>query len=441
MDTVLLSRLQFAYTIAFHYIFPQLTIGLGLLLVFMEGMYLRTKNPAYEVMTRFWVKVFGLCFVVGVASGVVMEFQFGTNWATYSRFVGEVFGSPLAAEGIFAFFLESTFLGLLIFGWDKVSPRWHFFSTIMVALGAHMSAVWILVANSWQQTPAGHRIVERGGQFRAEIVDFWAMVFNPSTFDRVTHTVLGTWQAGAFLVLSVGAFYLLKKRHIEFAKSSIKIALVVAAFSSIMQLVTGHQSAQVVGEYQPAKLAAFEGHYSDALEPAPSYIVGWVNEKDHKVYGIKVPGLLSFLVHGNFHEPVKGLLSFPSDERPPVGLVFQSFHLMVMIGMSLILLSMLGVVFWWTGTLFQKKWMLVLFVFSVLCPQIANQAGWISTEVGRQPWVVYGILKTADAVSKTLSFQEVLVSFIMFGIVYLLLFFVFLYLLTEMVLKGPGTSG
>src|SRR3990167_6792697 len=441
MDTVLLSRLQFAYTIAFHYIFPQLTIGLGLLLVFMEGMYLRTKNPAYEVMTRFWVKVFGLCFVVGVASGVVMEFQFGTNWATYSRFDGEVFGSPLAAEGIFAFFLESTFLGLLIFGWDKVSPRWHFFSTIMVALGAHMSAVWILVANSWQQTPAGHRIVERGGQFRAEIVDFWAMVFNPSTFDRVTHTVLGTWQAGAFLVLSVGAFYLLKKRHIEFAKSSIKIALVVAAFSSIMQLVTGHQSAQVVGEYQPAKLAAFEGHYSDALEPAPSYIVGWVNEKDHKVYGIKVPGLLSFLVHGNFHEPVKGLLSFPSDERPPVGLVFQSFHLMVMIGMSLILLSMLGVVFWWTGTLFQKKWMLVLFVFSVLCPQIANQAGWISTEVGRQPWVVYGILKTADAVSKTLSFQEVLVSFIMFGIVYLLLFFVFLYLLTEMVLKGPGTSG
>src|SRR3990167_6808334 len=246
MDTVLLSRLQFAYTIAFHYIFPQLTIGLGLLLVFMEGMYLRTKNPAYEVMTRFWVKVFGLCFVVGVASGVVMEFQFGTNWATYSRFVGDVFGSPLAAEGIFAFFLESTFLGVLIFGWDKVSPRWHFFSTIMVALGAHLSAIWILIANSWQQTPQGHRIVEVGGQLRAEIVDFWAMVLNPSVYERISHTVMGTWQAGAFLILSVAAYYVLKKRHLDFAKSSIKFALVLATVASIMQLITGHQSAQQV---------------------------------------------------------------------------------------------------------------------------------------------------------------------------------------------------
>ena len=437
MDAVLLSRLQFALTIGFHYIFAPTTIGLGLLLVFMEGMYLKTQNPMFERMTKFWVNVFGLFFVMGVATGVVMEFQFGTNWATYSRFVGDVFGSPLAAEGIFAFFLESTFLGVLIFGWDKVSPRWHFFSTIMVALGAHLSAIWILIANSWQQTPQGHRIVEVGGQLRAEIVDFWAMVLNPSVYERISHTVMGTWQAGAFLILSVAAYYVLKKRHLDFAKSSIKFALVLATVASIMQLITGHQSAQQVGEYQPAKMAAFEGHYSDEQEPAPIYLFGWVNEKDQEVYGIKIPGMLSFLVHGNFHEPVKGLLGIPPDERPPVNFVFQTYHLMVIIGLLLIFLSILGMLFWYRGTLFQKKWMLFLFVLSAILPQIANQVGWISAEVGRQPWIVYGILKTSDAVSKSLSFNEVLGSIIMFGVIYLLLAFVFFYLLTKMILRGP----
>ncbi len=212
MDVEILARLQFAFTIAFHYIYPPLSIGLGIVMVIMEGMYLKTKNPLYEKMTKFLVKVFALTFAIGVATGIVMEFEFGTNWATYSRYVGDVFGSALAAEGIFAFFLESGFLAILVFGWDKVKPSMHFFSTIMVALGAMFSAIWIVVANSWMQTPAGFHIVGEGINARAEITDFWAMVFNPSSVDRLLHTISGCWLAGAFLVISVAAYYLTEKK-------------------------------------------------------------------------------------------------------------------------------------------------------------------------------------------------------------------------------------
>ncbi|HEX7357971.1 MAG TPA: cytochrome ubiquinol oxidase subunit I, partial [Ignavibacteriaceae bacterium] len=236
MDVEILSRIQFAFTIAFHYIYPPLSIGIAIILVIMEGMYLKTKDKFYENMTKFWVKVFALTFAVGVATGIVMEFEFGTNWATYSRFVGDVFGSALAAEGIFAFFLESGFLAVLVFGWEKVGPRMHFFSTIMVSLGSMFSAVWIVVANSWQQTPAGFHVVGEGINARAEITDFWAMVFNPSSVDRLSHVLSGCWLAGAFLIISVSAYYLLKGRHVRFAKSSIKIALVVVMIASLFQL-------------------------------------------------------------------------------------------------------------------------------------------------------------------------------------------------------------
>jgi len=222
MDVLTLSRIQFAGTVSFHYIYPPLSIGLGLLLVVMEGRYLRTGDHLYHTMARFWVTVFGLIFGLGVASGIVMEFQFGTNWATYSRYVGDIFGSALAAEGVFAFFLESGFLAILLFGWGKVKPRTHFLATLMVALGAHFSAIWIVVANSWQQTPAGYHLVERAGAVRAELTSFWEAVLNPSFLDRISHVYMGAWQAGAFLVLSVSAFYLLRKKHIAFAKQSIQ---------------------------------------------------------------------------------------------------------------------------------------------------------------------------------------------------------------------------
>lgn len=436
MDVELLSRLQFAFTIAVHYIFPPLSIGLGVMLVAMEGMYLRTGNPAHEQMAKFWVRIFGLIFAIGVATGIVMEFEFGTNWSTYSRYVGDVFGSPLAAEGIFAFFLESGFLALLLFGWGRVKPKVHFLATIMVALGSHFSAIWIVIANSWQQTPAGHHIVGEGASARAEIVDFWAVVFNPSSMDRLSHTIFGCWQAGAWLVLSVSAYYLLKKKHEEIAKTSIRLALVLAFVASIGQLVTGHSSADGVAENQPAKLAAFEGHYP-ASEPADLYVFGWVDETNERVIGIAAPKMLSVLVHGDPEAPVAGLRAFAPEDRPPVNIVFQTYHLMVAIGMALIGLSLLGLVMLRGGKLFHTTWLLKVFVLAVLLPQLANQLGWMSAEIGRQPWIVYGLLRRSEGLSRVVTAGQVLWSLILFGIIYALLLAAFVFLLDKKIKHGP----
>ncbi|MBP7542559.1 MAG: cytochrome ubiquinol oxidase subunit I [Ignavibacteriaceae bacterium] len=436
MTTELWARLQFAFTISFHYIYPPLSIGLGIILVIMEGMYLKTGNKMYEVMTKFWVKIFALTFAMGVATGIVMEFEFGTNWATYSRFVGDIFGSALAAEGIFAFFLESGFLAILLFGWNRVGKKTHFFATCMVSLGSMMSAVWIVVANSWQQTPAGYRLVNNGGVIRAEITDFWGMVFNPSSVERLSHTLGGAFLAGAFLVISVSAYYLIKKRHEEIAKAGLKIALLVALFASLFQLFTGHSSASGVAVNQPAKLAAMEAHY-DSLSPGDLYMFGWVNETDKKVYGIAIPGMLSFLIHGDPTVPIRGLDSFPKGETPPVNVTFQTYHLMVAIGFSLIGLTLISIFLWWRGKLFTSVLWLKILVVSVLLPQIANQIGWYTAEIGRQPWIVYGLLKTSDGLSKTVTSEHIIFSLILFTLIYAGLFVVFLYLLDKKIKHGP----
>lgn len=436
MDVLLLSRIQFALTIAFHYIYPPLSIGLGVILVIMEGMYLKTKNELYHRMAFFWTRIFGLIFALGVATGIVMEFEFGTNWAEYSRFVGDVFGSALAAEGIFAFFLESGFLALLIFGWNKVSKKTHFLATCMVALGAHFSAIWIVVANSWQQTPAGYHLVDIGNHVRAEITDFWTMVFNPSSMERLSHVLMGCWQAGAFLVISVSAYYLIRNKHVDFAKAGMKIALCVALFASIMQLATGHDSAVGVAKNQPAKLAAFEGHYKTS--PATLYLFGWVNEKEEKVqFGVGIPGILGWLIDDDTKKTVTGLDQFKPEDRPPVNIVFQAYHAMIAIGLGLIALSVLGVFLWWRRKLFENKFVLCLMVFSVLGPQLANQLGWFAAEVGRQPWIVYNLLRTKDALSKTVQAQHVIFSLAMFTIIYILLFAVFIFLLDHKIRRGP----
>jgi len=440
MDVLTLSRIQFAFTIAFHYIYPPLSIGLGVILVIIEARWLKTRNPLHHQMARFWTKVFALTFAIGVATGIVMEFEFGTNWATYSRYVGDVFGSALAAEGIFAFFLESGFLAVLLFGWDRVKPATHFFATCMVCFGAHFSAIWIVVANSWQQTPAGYHIVGEGLSARAEITDFWAMVFNPSSMDRLSHVLCGAWQAGAFLVISVSAFYLLRKKHVDFAKASLKVGLAVAAIASLLQLVTGHDSAVGVAKNQPAKLAAFEGRYETRTH-APQALVGWVDERNEQfLFSVEVPGMLSWLIHGDSSEPVTGLREFKPEDRPPVNFVFQTYHAMISIGMALIGLSWLGAFFWWRGTLFEKRWLLWMLVFSVLGPQLANQLGWFSAEVGRQPWIVYGLLRTSEGLSKVVTANMVVTSLILFTLVYALLFAVFVYLLNDKIQHGPDTA-
>jgi cytochrome d ubiquinol oxidase subunit I len=441
MDVLTLSRIQFTLTISFHYIYPPLSIGLGVMLVLMEGLWLKTRKPIYHQMARFWTKVFALTFAIGVATGIVMEFEFGTNWATYSRYVGDVFGSALAAEGIFAFFLESGFLALLLFGWDKVGPKMHFFATCMVCLGAHFSAIWIVVANSWMQTPAGFHIVSEGMKARAEITDFWAMVFSPSSMDRLFHTLCGAWQAGAFLVVSVSAWYLLKRKHQEFARASLRLGLIVGLIASLLQLVSGHTSAQGVAKNQPVKLAAFEGLYETTLH-APLTMFGWVDQKNEKTIGPKIPGMLSFLAHKDMAKPVTGLREAAPDskDRPPVNFTFQMFHLMVVVGLGMIVIAALGFLSFWHGSLFEKRWMLWLLVLSVLGPQIANQAGWFAAEVGRQPWIVQGLLRTSEGLSAVVKANMVVTSIILFGAVYVLLFAVFVYLLNDKIQHGPDEA-
>lgn len=437
MNVETLARFQFAFTISFHYIYPPLSIGLGLILVIMEGLYLKTGRKVFEQATRFWIKIFALIFGIGVATGIIMEFEFGTNWATYSKYVGDIFGSALAAEGIFAFALESGFLGILIFGWNRVSPRIHFLSTIMVFFGSLFSAVWIVVANSWQQTPAGYHIVGEGMNVRAEITDFWAMVFNPSSVDRLLHVWIGAILAGASLVLSVNAWYILKGRHSEIAKPSFKIALAVAVLFSLLQLFVGHKSANGVSKNQPAKLAAMEAHFDSAAR-ADMYILGYVNRQKQKAWGIKIPGGLGFLVNGNFDSRLKGLNSFGQNERPSqLNSIFQAYHLMVAIGMTLILLTLYGSYLWWRNKLFDKRWLMIVFAWSVLLPQLANQAGWFTAEVGRQPWIVYGLLRTSEALSKTVKANQIIFSILMFTFVYVILFILFLYLLNKKIQHGP----
>lgn len=438
IDVVFLSWLQFTLTVMFHYIFPPLTIGLGFLMVIMEGLHLKTGHPQYEEMARFWTKIFAVNFAMGVASGIVMEFQFGTNWATYSRFVGDVFGSALAAEGIFAFFLESGFLAVLVFGWDRVSKKMHFFSTIMVALGAIFSSVWIVVANSWQQTPAGYHIVGHGTMQRAEVTDFWNVVFNPSSVERLVHVLLGAFILGAFFMMSISAYYLLKKRHLEFAARSFTLALIVGTIMSVLAPISGHFAARIVSEYQSPKLAAFEANFKTGNGPTGMYLFGIPNTHTQKVdYGIEIPGLLSLLVHGNLKTPVKGLDKTENRNRPPVALPFYMYHLMIGLGILFALLTLYACYLLWIKTLFKKRWLLWIFVFAVVGPYIANQAGWIAAEVGRQPWVVYGLLRTGDAVSPSIASGQVLASIVLFGLIYLMLFAIWVYVLNEKIKTGP----
>jgi cytochrome d ubiquinol oxidase subunit I len=437
MDVEILARIQFAFTIAFHYIYPPLSIGIGLIMVIFEGLYLKTGNKDYEILTRFWIKLFALTFGIGVATGIIMEFEFGTNWAVYSRYVGDIFGSALAAEGLFAFGLESTFLGILLFGWNRVKPWVHFVSTLGVFLGSMFSAVWIVVANSWQQTPAGYHIVGTGLHARAEVTDFWEMVFNPSSVDRIIHTWQGAILAGAFLVLSVHAYYIRKGRYVEISKKAFQIALVVATIFSLTQLVSGHSSADGVAVNQPAKLATMEGHFKKN-SPADLYLLGWVDKEKQTVTGLGIPGGLSFLVHQDFQAPIKGLNDFPVEDRPSqINAVFQFYHIMVAIGMALIGLTLYASFLWWRGKLFETKWLMWIFSFSVILPQIANQVGWFTAEMGRQPWVVYGLLRTSKAFSQEVSSNQIVFSLVLFTTVYSLLLVLFLYSVNKKIKHGP----
>jgi cytochrome bd ubiquinol oxidase subunit I len=434
MDAVFLARLQFAITIGFHFFFPPITIGLAWLLVIAEWMGWKRGDATYTRIGKFFGKILGLTFAVGVASGIVMEFQFGTNWAEYSKFVGDIFGAPLAAEGIFAFFLESGFLGLYLFGRNRVSPGVHWFSALMVAVGSTLSAFWIIAANSWQQTPAGYVI--RNG--RAELTSFFDAIFNPSTVIRYLHTVDAALIAGAFMMAGIAAYYLLAGRETEFARKAMAMSVIFGLVVSVLEAMPlGHEHAQQVARTQPEKFAAIEGLYT-SQDGAPLVIFGYpVNHPPALKAPIEIPGLLSWLAFGDVNAPIKGLNEFPADEIPPLWLTFVSFHNMVLLGVYFIGVMAFAAFRLYRGTLWSGRRFLKLLLWSIPLPLIACQLGWIAAEVGRQPWAVYRLLKTSDAVSFTVGSGEILFSIILFTAIYLCLGALYLFLLIRKVKHGP----
>jgi cytochrome d ubiquinol oxidase subunit I len=433
MDAVWLARLQFALTVGFHYLFPPLTIGLGWMLFFYQTRFLKTGEPVYQQLSRFWTRMFALTFALGVATGITMEFQFGTNWAAYSRFVGDIFGAPLAAEGIFAFFLESSFLAILIYGENRVSRKTYWLSSLLVAVGATLSAFWIVVANSWQQTPAGYHLLNG----RAELTSFWAAVFNPSTLPRYAHVITGALVVGTFFIIGVSALMLLKKKHVAFAERSLKSALIPFFMAVFLSMGAGHMHTVQVAQTQPAKLAAFEGLW-ETRTGAPLLLFGIPNAKEERTdWALGVPNLLSHLVGGSKDTRVQGLMDFPVANRPPVLTTFLSFHAMVYLGGWFALLAMAGLFLWWRGKVAENKSYLMAAALTLPLPFIANEVGWMAAEIGRQPWVVYNLMRTKDAVSASVPAGQILASIILFTLIYALLFGVWLYLLGRQFNQGP----
>lgn len=443
MDVVLLSRIQFGFTIGFHFIFPPLTIGLVWFIFGIMGRYKTcSSSPAhpcapdaelYRDMARFWIRILAATFVVGAATGMAMEFQFGTNWAGYSRFVGDIFGAPLAIEAVVAFFLESTFLAILVFAWDRVSTRAMWFASLMVAVGSTLSAFWILVANSWQQTPAGYAIVDG----HARLTDFAEAVFTASMWPRFLHTTCAAFVTAAFFVLCISAGYLLRGKHVKFARKCVTAAVIAGFVFSLGQLGTGHISGRQVAATQPAKLAAIEGLY-ETCHGAPMIVVGYPKARKCSTRSIFiVPKLLSFLAYGRWNAEVRGLTSFPEQDRPPVVPTFFSFHTMVFAGLGMIGLTALGLLLLWRKQLHTNKWFLRLAVLALPLPFVANELGWIAAEMGRQPWVVYGVLRTSDAVSTSVPTGQVLLTGILFVLIYAVLFAGWIHALRTIYLKGP----
>lgn len=450
-DVALLSRIQFALTVAYHFIFVPLSIGLGLILAIFATKYHRSRSEADGNAMRFWVRIFTATFAIGVATGITMEFSFGTNWADYSRFVGDIFGAPLAAEALFAFFLESVFLGVLLFGRNKVSSLFYTVSAWLVWAGSCLSALWILIANSWMQTPAGAELAADGS--KAVITDFLAAAFNPSTLPRYTHVVVALLIMGAFASLAIGAWYLLRDKHADFAMKTIRVGAVVGIVASCALIVTAHSSAVEVSQEQPTKLAMMEGMYDD--EVPPLYAFGWVDEENQQVITpFSIPGGTSFLATGTWDAQYQGLNSLAQTEKYgdmdvadlPVNLVFQSYHLMVAMYGLIMITAILAVVFSLRGGRIRSmRWLQKLLLVSPLFPFVAIQVGWITAEVGRQPWVVYpstsgpdGVnLLTNNAISQSVSAPELLLTLALFAAVYVFLFIGWARVISRFIERGP----
>jgi cytochrome d ubiquinol oxidase subunit I len=431
MDVLLLSRLQFAAATFFHFLFVPLTLGLSVLIAIMETIYVKTGDEDYLRAAKFWGKIFLVNFAVGVVTGITLEFQFGTNWSRYSRYVGDIFGSLLAIEATLAFFLESTFLAVWAFGWKRLSPKAHAACIWLVAIASNLSAVWILIANAWMQHPVGY--VLRNG--RAELDNFLAVVTQPFAWQIFFHTISGAYILAGFVVMGISAYHLLRKQHIEFFTKSFRMGLAMALIFSFGELVQGHIHASEVAKIQPTKLAAMEALW-DTQTKAPQtlfLIPDEKNERNLMEIG-KIPGLLSMLAYHSPDAEVKGLKAFPKDDRPPVMLTFVAFRVMVALGFLFVLLTVIGL--FMRNKLVESPLYLKVMLWSMPLPYIAIQAGWIVTEVGRQPWIVYNVMRTKDAVSP-IATSQVATSFVAFIVVYGILGVIAFYLMRKFAIEGP----
>jgi cytochrome d ubiquinol oxidase subunit I len=433
MDAVFLARVQFALTVGYHFLFVPISLGSGVFMLMAGRRWYKSQSEADKAGFLFWLKLFTATFVVGVATGITMEFAFGTNWATYSRFVGDIFGAPLAAEALFAFFLESTFLGILVFGRGRVSRRFYYVSTWLVVCGALLSALWIIIANSWQQTPAGYS-VENG---HAVLTHFWAAAFNPSTLPRYFHTIFSTWLAGAFLAGAVAAYYLRRGRHTDFAKRTLVGAVIFGLVCSIAMPIIGDWQARVVAKNQPVKMAAYEGIFTTTSDAGIS-VFGIIDENNQTTHAkLAIPGMLSWVVTGSTSGEIPGLDSVPASERPPLQATYYTYHAMIILGIYFIVLLAVGAVLHWRKRLTTNRRYQAVLMWSAPFAMLAMELGWIATEIGRQPWIVQGLLKTKDAASSVVPAAHVLTTLIIFVAIYALLYVVWFRNVRRTVKAGP----
>ncbi|MEH7097219.1 cytochrome ubiquinol oxidase subunit I [Neobacillus vireti] len=448
MDQVFLARFQFAVTTIYHFFFVPLSIGLVFIVALMETMYVIKKKEIYKKMAKFWGHLFLINFAVGVVTGIIQEFQFGMNWSDYSRFVGDVFGAPLAIEALLAFFMESTFIGLWIFGWDRLPKKVHLTSIWLVSIGTFLSGFWILTANSFMQHPVGYAL--KNG--RAEMNDFLALIKNGQLWVEFPHVITGALCTGAFFVAGISAYNLLKRRHIQFYKQSMKLAIIIGLIGSLGTALSGHGQAQYLVKTQPMKMAAAEAIWTDTSDPAAwsAFAIIDIAKKENK-FEVNIPYALSFLSYSKFEGSLKGMETLQKEYSqkydtkmgkgtnyiPPVKTTYWSFRLMIGFGVAMILLSISGLYLWKKDRLDRNKLFLQLLLPAISFPFLANTFGWIMTEVGRQPWTVFGLMTTADSVSPNVSAGSVLLSIIMYVLIFTVLAIVMIYLMIREIKKGP----
>ena len=439
MDTMLLHRIHFAFTIIYHYLFPQLTMGLALLIVVLKTIAIRHKDERYNEAARFWGKIFAINFLLGVVTGIPMEFQFGTNWSQFARTTGGVIGQPLAMEGVFSFFLESASLGLFLFGEKRLSPWKHWGAAFLVFVGSWISGFFIIVTNAWMQHPVAFSVLPNGTY---EVTSFWGLLTNPWGLLQYAHNMSGAVVTGAFVMCSVGAFYVLENRFSEHGKIFLQVGVVAGVISCVVQIFpTGDLHGRYLAKHQPAAVAAMEGLYR-TQKGAPIVLIGQPNEENQSIDNpIVVSDVLSFLIYGTTQAEVKGLDQFPRDQWPtPLPLLFYSYHIMAGLGTYFALIMLIAAFFLWRGQLFQTRWVLWPLLLSFPLPYIANTAGWMTAELGRQPWIVYGLIRTSEGYSKYVSASTSLFTLLGFMGIYTVTSILFIVLVYRIIDKGPATG-